>query len=838
MAVLRVVVSDAQSQPVANARVVVKPYGKEVYQDGGLTLIQPVQKSTGSDGVATFTLTASSNLIPTNTPYWVERYYPGSTKPVKSLVLIPTGSASYDLEDILTDPPATLTSPALDAHRATVGNHDDVDLTGNAAGKVLMWDGTNFVPADTHATDLEVSGAITAHNADTTGVHGIDDTSDLVLDDDPRLTDARTPTPHGHPFSEITGTIADAQIPAAIARVSELATETTNRQNADATLQANIDAEASTRLAADNAESAARTTHEARTDNPHAVTKAQVGLGSVDNTSDANKPVSTAQQTALNLKAPRAKEVDPHLAASIEADLVRGSHQIVNAPAENIHAFVRAGSYVFGSHRTNPGRITRFHMDDLSDQATMVFPSDSRHAQGEALAYSRTRNRLYVPHIEVGFNRVVISEVNPDTMAASDFIDEPRSGGVGSSPAMVLTDDYLYVVTYTFPAKVLKYALANGALADEATLTNSLGHGLTHDGEFLYATGSTTGSVVATTPGWIAKLSLATLDVPAEVAFDANYRVPTDDLCVIGDYVYVGLEDPPGSTDGVIQRRRTSDLGLDQNIVVTGVGTAACYGTFWDGRYIWSLWATSPGLAVLIDPQTLEQRRFNFPTGENQPNEFVTDGRRAFFTHWGNPARVSRYTLPPLTGSASVAASAVSVTPARNIAATDVQSALQELDTEKTHDLGIVINTLDVTNVSNFGVASANDAKYTRVWGSGTISKVGLVVAVQSGNISVAIYRNNNGVPGTRVATTGAIACPAAGYQEVSLGGSYQVNYGDWFCITVDNTTATFNAKGSGVASALATNLGYKQTSAHPAPTNPASLSPETTRQPILRGVA
>ncbi len=36
--------------------------------------------------------------------------------------------------------------------------------------------------------------------------------------------------------------------------------------------------------------------------NPHKVTKAQVGLGNVDNTSDANKPVSTAAQTALNGK--------------------------------------------------------------------------------------------------------------------------------------------------------------------------------------------------------------------------------------------------------------------------------------------------------------------------------------------------------------------------------------------------------------------------------------------------------------------------------------------------------------------------------------------------------
>ena len=39
------------------------------------------------------------------------------------------------------------------------------------------------------------------------------------------------------------------------------------------------------------------------TSNPHVVTKAHVGLSNVDNTSDANKPVSTATQSSLNLKA-------------------------------------------------------------------------------------------------------------------------------------------------------------------------------------------------------------------------------------------------------------------------------------------------------------------------------------------------------------------------------------------------------------------------------------------------------------------------------------------------------------------------------------------------------
>lgn len=42
--------------------------------------------------------------------------------------------------------------------------------------------------------------------------------------------------------------------------------------------------------------------HTSDTDNPHAVTKDQVGLGNADNTSDADKPVSTLQATAIGAK--------------------------------------------------------------------------------------------------------------------------------------------------------------------------------------------------------------------------------------------------------------------------------------------------------------------------------------------------------------------------------------------------------------------------------------------------------------------------------------------------------------------------------------------------------
>ena len=58
-------------------------------------------------------------------------------------------------------------------------------------------------------------------------------------------------------------------------------------------------------------------THIANTSNPHGVTKTQVGLSNVDNTSDANKPISTAQQTALNAK-------EPTITAGTTAQYYRG----------------------------------------------------------------------------------------------------------------------------------------------------------------------------------------------------------------------------------------------------------------------------------------------------------------------------------------------------------------------------------------------------------------------------------------------------------------------------------------------------------------------------------
>jgi Major tropism determinant N-terminal domain len=113
---------------------------------------------------------------------------------------------------------------------------------------------------------------IAAHNLDTTSVHGIADTSLLATS------------------SDVSGAVSDHNLETTsvhgIADTSALATTTTvNTAKQDA-----IDLAA---VASENYTDAAVA----------ALTKSSVGLANVDNTSDADKPVSTATQTALDAKA-------------------------------------------------------------------------------------------------------------------------------------------------------------------------------------------------------------------------------------------------------------------------------------------------------------------------------------------------------------------------------------------------------------------------------------------------------------------------------------------------------------------------------------------------------
>jgi hypothetical protein len=174
------------------------------------------------------------------------------------------------------------------------------------------------------AADTAADGKISTHNSDTTDVHGIADTSalettsgsqtkaDAAEDNaiaaagsaaDTKITDhnANTTSVHGIANTALLETLsgaqdkADAAEAAAILAAASAADTKISDHNSDSTNVHGITdtAALATKTYADGAVSTAVA----------ALTKSSVGLANVNNTSDANKPVSTAQQTALDLKA-------------------------------------------------------------------------------------------------------------------------------------------------------------------------------------------------------------------------------------------------------------------------------------------------------------------------------------------------------------------------------------------------------------------------------------------------------------------------------------------------------------------------------------------------------
>jgi citrate lyase gamma subunit len=167
--------------------------------------------------------------------------------------------------------------------------------------------------SDVEAASNSASSALGIHEAATTNVHGIADTSELVTQED--LSNAVTAATVNQ--ENLAGTGIDWNSDDERFDIdSTVATKTyaDDAVTAHNDLTENVHGIADTSLLAtqsyaDDAEADAITAAGTAADTKistavAALTKSSVGLANVDNTSDADKPVSTATQTALDLKAP------------------------------------------------------------------------------------------------------------------------------------------------------------------------------------------------------------------------------------------------------------------------------------------------------------------------------------------------------------------------------------------------------------------------------------------------------------------------------------------------------------------------------------------------------
>ena len=219
--------------------------------------------------------------------------------------------------------PIRLTQIVTDTSKATI-NYEKVDGTGIQGLQIPAASSTKagvMAAADKVKLDTtlpkQISDETAARVAAINALQGelADDIAQEVVDRDAAIAAAKT---------ELTTVInkevsdrkaADTQVRTDLEAAVELVVE--ELRGADTTLQNSITKEvndrkgeitrveklisdeAATRSQADTTVNAKVNSHIGNKSNPHGVTKAQVGLGNVNNTSDADKPVSTAQATAI-----------------------------------------------------------------------------------------------------------------------------------------------------------------------------------------------------------------------------------------------------------------------------------------------------------------------------------------------------------------------------------------------------------------------------------------------------------------------------------------------------------------------------------------------------------
>lgn len=163
----------------------------------------------------------------------------------------------------------------------------------------------------------QISDEVAARTAADEAIRGelADDIAQEVLDRDAAIKVAKDALQASINKEVTDRTNADATLKTTLEKA--IADAKTELETADATLQSNITKEVNDRkgeitrvekLITDEAATRAQADidvnekvdlHIGNKSNPHGVTKAQVGLANVNNTSDADKPVSTAQATAI-----------------------------------------------------------------------------------------------------------------------------------------------------------------------------------------------------------------------------------------------------------------------------------------------------------------------------------------------------------------------------------------------------------------------------------------------------------------------------------------------------------------------------------------------------------
>lgn len=135
---------------------------------------------------------------------------------------------------------------------------------------------------------------------------------------------------------------------------------------------------------------------------PSGLVKGDVGLGNADNTSDVNKPVSTAQQTALDLKANLVSPTftTPNIGSASGTSLILSGDLTVNGTTTTINSIaVNVKNQVVFEGVSDDGFETTLTVVDPTADRTITFPDATTTVVGTDTTQTLTNKTLTSPAI-------------------------------------------------------------------------------------------------------------------------------------------------------------------------------------------------------------------------------------------------------------------------------------------------------------------------------------------------------------------------------------------------------------------------------------------------------
>jgi hypothetical protein len=233
--------------------------------------------------------------------------------------------------------------------------------------------------------------------------------------------------------------------------------------------------------------------------------KADVGLGNVDNTSDANKPISTLTQTALNGK-------EDTITAGTTGQYYRGdkSFQTLDKTAVGL-------SNVANVDTTNASNISSGTLANARLSTNLTQIGNDTFANGEIIqSFGGT---LQNAAMGVG----VTGAVQITNTAGSILFDAPYSKGPLNQKSGFFEDFITYSSTVISPY-LLRTVSGTGATTTIGAAQSSAD---TRNGYIIFTTGTTASGIAGCATGGLSLINFANIPVDGYEEFGARFKIPT-----------------------------------------------------------------------------------------------------------------------------------------------------------------------------------------------------------------------------------------------------------------------------------------------------------------------